>query len=175
MGSTIYSQKLKHPVYVSFTCEHCGQFNTYTEEIVGAGSAEVRYGSSNKRAQEKISKIGTQAQVNLSHNVQNARINAEKGNYSWLKLHRCTKCNSAQSWQTGRLWKNIIKFIVMDVIFLFYFFLFFNDASDANKTSVGMIVLYFILAAFVLMPIVILFLSLRTIRQSKHNLPDVSI
>jgi len=175
MGSTIYSQKLKHPVYVSYTCEQCGNYNTFIEEIVGAGSAEVGFGSSNKRAQEKISKIGPKAQVDLLKNVQRAKVKADKGNYTWLKLHRCTKCNSAQSWQVGRLWKNIVKFIAIDVIALLYFFLWFSDASLANKTSIGAIGLYIILSGFVLTPIIILVVSLRKIGQSKHSQPEVTI
>lgn len=55
MGSTIYSQKLKHPVYVSFTCEHCGQYNSFAQEIVGAGNAEVNNIRSDKYRQEQIS------------------------------------------------------------------------------------------------------------------------
>ncbi|HAM62453.1 MAG: hypothetical protein A2Y20_03760 [Firmicutes bacterium GWF2_51_9] len=73
MGSTIYSQKLKHPVYVSYTCEHCGQVNTVAQEIVGNASAEVRFGTSNKYAQSKTGKHGTKAQIDLERKVRQAQ------------------------------------------------------------------------------------------------------
>ena len=66
MGSTIYSQKLKHPVYVSFTCEHCGQYNSFAQEIVGAGNAEVNNIRSDKYRQEQISKVGPKAETTYS-------------------------------------------------------------------------------------------------------------
>jgi len=66
MGSTIYSQTLKHPVFISYECEHCSQMNSFSQEIKGSGSAEVSNLSSNRNRQSKYNSVGPKAEQNLN-------------------------------------------------------------------------------------------------------------
>lgn len=175
MGSTIYSQKLKHPVYISYTCEHCGQYNTFSQEIVGQGSAEVRFGTGNKRTQEKLSKIGPQAERNLDHNVARIKSNIARGSFLWLKVHKCTKCHYPQSWQKGRLIRNLINYIIFDLLVLFIFFVWFVDASSADKVSLSAFITYGLVSAIVAAPIVTFILNFTKIEKIKKQKPDIII
>lgn len=174
MGSTIYSQKVKHPAYISFTCEHCGHFNSFSQEIVGNASAEVRFGSSNKRAQEKVSKLGMQAESDLERQIQNAKSNSDSGHYSWIKFHKCSKCNYTQSWQASRLWRKSIKYILLDLLYVFVFYSWLTGSSLASKTpgAWGGFAMFGILAAI---PIIVLVLNLRKTDPKTQHKPEVSI
>ena len=174
MGSTIYSQKLKHPVYVSFTCEHCGQYNSFSQEIIGAGTAEVNNIRSDKYRQEQMAKVGPKAENNLQRNVLHAKQAVAKGSFSWLKFHKCTKCGFTQSWQTGRLWKRFIKFFVIDIIILLIFISWLTGSSPESKTIEAWGV-FGVLAVVVLVPIIILVVSLLKRDKQNKNRPDVSI
>lgn len=45
--SNNYTTELKHPFDISFTCEHCGEINSFTQEIIGTGNKTV-YGSASQ-------------------------------------------------------------------------------------------------------------------------------
>ncbi|HBP37464.1 MAG TPA: hypothetical protein DD640_01750 [Clostridiales bacterium] len=174
MGSTIYSQKLKHPVSVTFMCEHCGQYNYFSQEIIGNGSVEVSNIRSDKYRQDQIGKIGSKAESDLLRNVQNAKQSLSRGNYSWLKFHKCTKCGYSQSWQTGRLWKRSIIFFIMDLVILYIFFSWLTGSSPESITS-GAWGFFAILGIFILIPVIVLVISLlRRDKKNKYK-PDVSI
>lgn len=116
MGQEIitYSQVLKHPVNVSFTCEHCGEYNSYMQEIVGAGkkskySGEFDVKKANTLTMNDYSKMMTKAQQDLDRGINNAKRRLAKENYSWLFANKCAKCKHYQSWQTSQIWKNFFK------------------------------------------------------------------
>ena len=174
MGSTIYSQKLKHPVYVTYTCEHCGQVNTFSQDIVGNASAEVRFGTSNKYAQSKISKLGSKAQGDLDRQIRKVQNDHAKKNYAWLKVHKCSKCKNPQSWQKSSLWQSAIGWFILDILYLYVFFIWATGSSAESRTSGAWI--GFILVGIVLfIPIVLLVLNLRKIKKTDHNDPIVII
>ena len=174
MGSTIYSQKAKHPVYVTYTCEHCGQVNTFSQEIVGNASTEVRFGTSNKYASSKVSKLSGKAQGDLERQIHKAKIDTEKKNFAWLKIHKCSVCKNPQSWQKGGLWRRTILFFVLDFFYLLVFYSWATGSSAESKTPgtwIGFIVVGVILS----LPIVTLFLNLRKIDKTKNSEPIVII
>jgi len=174
MGSTIYSQKLKHPVYVTYTCEHCGQVNTFSQEIVGNASAEVRFGTSNKYANAKVSKLGAKAQSDLERQVHKAQIDTERKNFAWLKVQKCSVCKYPQSWQKGGLWRKTILFFILDFFYLLVFFSWATGSSAESKTPgawIGFIVVGIVLS----LPIISLVLNLRKIEKAKSSVPIVII
>ncbi len=172
MGFPIYTKKLSHPVHVTFTCEHCGQHNSFVQEIVGSSSAEVRYGSSAE--QQRIDNLGPDAQIDLELKIQRAEYNIGRGNYSWLRVHRCTNCKYAQSWQTGRIWKRSIKFFVLDMFILLVFCSWFQGTPPASITSAAW-GLFVILGILMLIPAAILIASLRKRDKETIRKPDVKV
>jgi len=174
MGSTIYSQKVKHPVYVTYTCEHCGQVNTFSQEIVGNASAEVRFGTSNKYANAKVSKLGAKAQGDLERQVHKAQIDTERKNFAWLKVQKCSVCKYPQSWQKGGLWRKTILFFILDFFYLLVFFSWATGSSAESKTPgtwIGFIIVGIVLS----LPIISLVLNLRKIEKAKSSVPIVII
>jgi hypothetical protein len=171
MGSTIYTQKIPHPVQVSFTCEHCGTHNSFAQIIVGTGSAEVPFSSGKKYAQSKIAKVEPAAQKNLERKIQNARINTLKGNYSWLDQKKCSKCKYYQTWQTSSIWMTFIAsllLLALPVILI-------SVWIDFNKmTTVGLI-FFTVFIGIILLPFVNLIKSLSRIDRKNHNKPNVDI
>lgn len=111
---TTYSKVLTKPINVSFTCEHCGEYNSFAQEIVGSGS-KSKYGgkhevkSSSILSQKELDKIMMKSQKNLDYGIKNAEIKIAKGKFSWLYANKCIKCNYYQSWQTHQIWKNFFK------------------------------------------------------------------
>ena len=174
MGSTVYTQKLKHPVFVSFTCEHCGLYNSFSQDIVGVSRTEVNYIRSSKYTQEQVGKLGPQAEANMANNLHRAKTAIDKSDYSWLKLHKCTKCHYAQSWQTGRIWRRSIKFFVLDLFIFFIFFSWLTGSSSPSITSENWL-WFTVLGLLVMIPIVVLVLSLVMRDKEKRNKPDIRI
>lgn len=174
MGSTIYSQKLKHSVYVTYTCEHCGQMNSFSHEIIGSSVSEVSNIRSDRYRQQQISMLGPKAESDLLRRVQDAKYSMANGNYSWLKFYKCTKCGYTQSWQTGRLWKRMIKFFVMDFILLLIFYSWVTGSSAESKTTGGWI-FFGIVGLFVLIPIAVHLVALIKRDKNNKNKPDVVI
>ncbi len=174
MGSTIYSQKAKHPVYVSYNCEHCGQYNSFSQELVGVSTAEVRYGSSRKSEAAKLSKLGPGAQDELMKKIQDAAYRTGKNDFSWLKLHKCNSCKYVQSWQTALIWKKMIKFFILDAIILLVFISWWTGATH-ETISTGTWVTLTICGLFILIPIINLIVSLQKRDKENRNKPDVRI
>lgn len=120
-----FSQSLTQPVSVSFTCEHCGELNFITQDIVGVGSR-----SGGKRgpdgnwqiSPEDSIKIVELAQKDLELKVKNVEKKIAKGKFSWLNATECTKCKHYQSWNSRRIWKEFFQlflgapFIVLLVV-----------------------------------------------------------
>jgi hypothetical protein len=174
MGSTIYSQKVKHPVYVTYECEHCGHVNSFSQEIIGNASAEVSFGSSNKRTQQKIGNLGQKAESDLERQVLKARSDTNRDRYSWLKFHKCEKCKFTQSWQKGRLWKRSSVYLVLDFFLVLILFSWLTGSSLESKTSGAWGgFLFFVFVG--LIPILMLVLPLRKIDKSKQTKPTVVI
>jgi len=174
MGSTIYSQKLKHPVYVSYTCEHCGQLNTFSQDIVGNASAEVRFGTSNKRTQQKVSGLGAKAESDLQRQILKAQNDAEKENYAWLKFHKYSKCKYPQSWQKSGLWRKSIVYFILDFFYLMIFFSWVTGSSVESKT-VGAWGGFLFFGVILFLPIINLILNLRKIEKANQSKPVVII
>lgn len=174
MGSTIYSQKVKHPIYVTFECEHCGQLNSFSQEIIGNASAEVSFGSSKRYAQQKVSKLGAKAENDLERQIRKAQNDTDKGNYAWLKFHKCSKCKYPQSWQKSGLWKNSILLFILDFFYLLIFFSWATGSSAASKTA-GAWGGFILFGIILLLPIVMLILNLRKIEKTKNSKPIVII
>lgn len=174
MGSTIYTQKLRHPVTVSYLCEHCGHYNLFSQDIVGSGSTEVSNIRGNKFRQDQVNKLGSKAENDLLRKISNVRYLVESGNYSWLKFHKCVNCSYTQSWQTGRLWKRSVKFFVLDFFIFLIFYSWLTGSSSEVKTT-GAWVFFAILGLFVLIPIFVLIKSLRKCDKEHRNKPDIRI
>lgn len=174
MGSTIYSQKVKHPVYVTYTCEHCGQVNTFSQEIVGNASAEVRFGTSNKYANSKVSKLGAKAQSDLDRQVHKAKVDIERKNFAWLKFHKCAQCKYPQSWQKSGLWRSSIFLFVVDFLYLMIFYSWITGSSAQSKTT-GTWIGFLLVGVILTLPIVNLVLNLRKVEKTKSSVPIVII
>jgi hypothetical protein len=106
-----FTQNVNHPVSVSFACEHCGESNSFIQEIVGEGrisggkrGADGKYTMSPK---DSI-KIMELAQKDLEYKVKKAEKKIAKGNLTWLKANKCVKCNKYQSWNNRRIWKDFM-------------------------------------------------------------------
>lgn len=104
-----FTQSLTHPVSVSFTCEHCGEVNTFIHEIIGVGNRSGgKRGADGKYVMSPKDSIiiMEQAQKNLELGIKKVERKVEKGNYSWLEAKKCSKCQHYQSWNGGRIWKD---------------------------------------------------------------------
>lgn len=174
MGSTIYSQTLKHPVFISYECEHCSQMNSFSQEIKGSGSAEVSNLSSNRNRQSKYNSVGPKAEQNLIRQIQKAKLALGQGDYSWIKFHPCSKCGYTQSWQTSRLFKRSIKFFVLDILIVFVLISWLTSNSS-EAISRGLWGFFAFLGLVVLIPILVLALALRKRDKARTNKPDVSL
>jgi hypothetical protein len=109
--AVIFTQSLTRPVTISFICEHCGESNSFTQEIVGEGrTSGAKKGVDGKyiMSPKDSLKIMELAQLNLDHNVKKAETKIAKGNYSWLNANKCVKCNKYQSWNNRRIWKDFL-------------------------------------------------------------------
>ncbi|MGB7594022.1 MAG: hypothetical protein WBL80_00475 [Erysipelotrichaceae bacterium] len=159
---------------MSYTCEHCGQLNTFSLEIVGNASAEVRFGTGDKRTQQKISGLGAKAQNDLQRQIMKAQNDADKENFAWLKFHKCSKCKYPQSWQKAGLWRNTILFFIVDFFYLLIFFSWVTASSSDPKT-VGAWGGFLLVGVLLFLPIINLILNLRKIDKSKHEKPIVII
>ena len=137
---TSFSQVLTHPFNVSFTCEHCGEFNTFTHEIVGAGKKSVYHSSSRNISAAALSakdrlKMQEKAEKQLELGIKNAEAKLAKGKYSWIVANKCAKCNRYQSWQTRQIWKNFFKsffgapFIILLLLYLPLSWIFGSDST----------------------------------------------
>lgn len=96
MGQEIitYSKVLTHPVIIEFTCEHCGENNVFTQEIVGAGKKSKYRGDFDTKRSTQLtaqdqSKMLTKAQKDLDRGISNAKRNIEKNNF-----HGYTRINA---------------------------------------------------------------------------------
>jgi hypothetical protein len=111
---TTYSQVLTHSINVSFTCEHCGEHNSFTQEIVGSGKKSKYSGAfdakgANTLTKNDYTKILTKAQKDLDRGIENAKHRLAKEKFSWLYANKCSKCKHYQSWQTRQIWRNFFK------------------------------------------------------------------
>ena len=148
--------------------------NTFSQEIVGNASAEVRFGTSNKYANAKVSKLGAKAQGDLERQVHKAQIDTERKNFAWLKVQKCSVCKYPQSWQKGGLWRKTILFFILDFFYLLVFFSWATGSSAESKTPgtwIGFIIVGIVLS----LPIVSLVLNLRKIEKTKNSEPIVII
>ncbi len=181
---TTFSKVLTHPFNVAFTCEHCGEQNSFTQEIAGVGKKAL-YGSTaktfttNDLSPAVQAKMLQKAQNQLDQGIKDAEAKIAKEKYSWLYANKCAKCNRFQSWQTGQIWKNFFKtffggpFILMLVVYFPLTIFWGRDSSKYPEWimySLSVIMLIIWISA-----IVILIKSLAR-RDHKHrNKPTVTL
>lgn len=171
MGSTVYTQKLTHPVQVTFKCEHCGETTTFIQNITGTGSADVPFLSSNKYTQSKITKVGKSAQRDLERKIQTAQADDARGKYSWLNLQKCSKCKYYQTWQTTGI---LYRFIGMLLLLALPVLLISVWIDLKNMTLTGL-AFFIIFIGIILLPFVNLIVSLIRIDRAHPGKPTVTI
>lgn len=174
---TTYSKVLTHPFNVSFTCEHCGECNSFTQEIVGAGKKSI-YGSSSRSnnvstlSAADSAKMLLKAEKALELGIKNAETKLAKGKYSWLYANKCTKCKHYQSWQTSQIWKTFFKsffggpFMLMLLVFFPLNIIFGKDTNKYPEWI--MIVMSSLIFIIWISSIIILIKSLLS-RDRKHR------
>jgi len=181
---TTYSKVLSYPITVSFTCEHCGEQNVYTQEIVGAGQKSkynVKRGSTaiDNLSPKELVKMQIKAQRDLDRGIENARRKVAKDKFSWIYANKCSKCRHYQSWQTGQIWKNFFKtffggpFMLMLIVMFPLFWIFGRDTSKYPEWI--SIVLSGLMLIIMISAIVILIKSLLSRDRKKHSKPSVII
>jgi len=174
---TTYSQVLKHPFVVTFTCEHCGEFNSYTQEIVGAGKKSKYSGEfDSKRAStltmNDYSKMMAKAQKDLDRGISNAKRKLAKDNVSWLYANKCAKCKHYQSWQTSQIWKSFFKAFFGGPFLLFLLVMIplsIVFGRDTSKYPEWISVVLGALALIIMIAAVINLISSLAHRDRKHR------
>lgn len=176
-----FSQSLTQPVSVSFTCEHCGELNLTTQDIVGVGSrsgGKLGPDGNWQISPEDSIKIVELAQKDLEFKVKNIEKKVAKGNFSWLNATKCKKCEHYQSWNARKIWKEFIQlffgapFIVLLVVG-FPISLIYKNTTDyplwVDILLIGLILIIMIVA------IINLVTSLSKTKRKNRSKPTVII
>jgi hypothetical protein len=179
-----YSMELKHPFNVSFTCERCGELNSFTQEIIGTGNISV-YGSASQPNSDAtlsvtdMSELKLDAEKQLAAGIKRAEAKLAKGKYSWIKAKKCVKCKRYQSWQTALICKNFFKSFFGGPIvlgLLAYLPLTKIFGSDSSKYPDWVMYVYSSIIIIIwISSIVILLKSLMFRDRKHHNLPNVTL
>ena len=179
---TTFTQTMTHPVNVSFACEHCGEMNSFSMEIIGGGkthggkrNADGTY----SLTPEGLAKIRAKAQIDLDRGVKNAELKIAKGHFSWIDAKKCPKCKHYQSWQTGRIWKNFLKVFFGAPFFVFLLAMYPLSIISSRDSNDYPQWVYIILGGLILVimvgAMVNLFTSLVKRDRKNHNKPTVII
>lgn len=184
MKKNNYTTELKHPFNISFTCERCGEINSFTQEIIGTGNKTV-YGSSSQPNSDAtlsatdMNEMMLDAEKQLAAGIKKAEAKLAKGKYSWIKAKKCAKCNRYQSWQTAQIWKSFFKLFFGGPFafgLLAYLPLTKIFGSDSSKYPEWVMNVYgLILIIICLSSIVILLKSLLFRSRKHHNLPTITL
>lgn len=184
MNKNNFATELKHTFNVSFTCEHCGEINSFTREIIGTGNKTV-YGSASQSNSDAtlsaadMSEMKLDAEKQLAAGIKRARAKLSKGKYSWLKANKCTKCNRYQSWQTAEIWTNFFKLFFGGPLafgLLAYLPLTKIFGTDSSKYPEWVMYAYYSIIIIIWISSIVILLKSLLFRDRKHqNLPDVTL
>lgn len=170
MGRIIYSSTVSHPAHITFSCEHCGEENSFSQDIVGTSSADVGMGAFNSTVERKTRNLGSQAQNALEGQLRRIEADTASGKYTWIKLTKCSKCGYHQSWQKSLINRKLLVSLLWTTPLL----LFFIMGLTAKNADTGK--LYFIIPiGLLLIPYFNYASRISKIDKQNQNLPDVDI
>lgn len=176
-----YSQSLTQPISVSFTCEHCGTFNIFTQDIVGVGSLSVKTRKATEKYVPSVADsfaVNNLAKENLELKMKQIEKKIATDNFSWLNAAKCSKCKHFQSWNNRRIWSDFLKlffgapFIILLVVG-FPITQIYKNTSDfplwANVLLLSLVIIVMVGA------IINLVYSLSMKSRKSHNKPTVTL
>lgn len=171
----LLSKKLEHPVQVHFTCERCGEENTFAQDFKVAVSKEIPFNS--RTQSQEILKLDEKAHSMLRKKIEAIERQVAEGKFSWVDNHPCAKCKAAQSWQKSSLWWQLVAYICWYPLIAILFGRGFSRFITGDKPFLAW-VFYLVLgglSVIILLVMIDIIRSLSRVDRTKQSIPTVDI